>query len=338
MAATNKQVVLRRLVAGKPSLDDLELVEGPIPEAQAGEVLVRTIYLSLDPYMRGRMSTPEAVGEVMVGGVVGEVVSSNAHGFKPGQLVCQYVGGYGWQSYGAVAGSQLRVLDPDLVPITTALGVAGMPGVTAYFGLLEVGRPVAGETVVVSAASGAVGAVVGQLAKMKGCRAVGIAGSAEKCAYVVDELQFDVCVNYKTGDLSAALAAACPDGIDVYFDNVGGRVIDAVAAHLAIGARLSLCGAIAEYNDALGCEWTGPHLSRFIQARRATMRGFNQGEFADRHEEALALLATWVRSGALTYKEQVVVGLENAPAAFLGMLEGSNFGKLLVQVSDDPTK
>ena len=180
--------------------------------------------------------------------------------------------------------------------------------------------------------------MVGQLAKMKGCRAVGIAGSAEKCAYVVDELQFDVCVNYKTGDLSAALAAACPDGIDIYFDNVGGRVIDAVAAHLAIGARLSLCGAIAEYNDALGCEWTGPHLSRFIQARRATMRGFNQGEFADRHEEALALLATWVRSGALTYKEQVVVGLENAPAAFLGMLEGSNFGKLLVQVSDDPTR
>jgi NADPH-dependent curcumin reductase CurA len=224
------------------------------------------------------------------------------------------------------------------VPITTALGVAGMPGVTAYFGLLEVGRPVAGETVVVSAASGAVGAVVGQLARMKGCRAVGTAGTAEKCAYVVDELQFDACVNYKSGDLSAALAAACPDGIDVYFDNVGGRVIDAVAAHLAIGARLSLCGAIAEYNDALDSEWTGPHLSRFIQARRATMRGFNQGEFADRHEEALALLATWVRSGALKYKEQVVVGLENAPAAFLGMLEGSNFGKLLVQVSDDPTR
>ena len=189
MAATNKQVVLRRLVAGKPSLDDLELIAGPLPEPQAGEVLVRTIYLSLDPYMRGRMGAPEAVGEVMVGGVVGEVVASNAAGFEPGQLVCQYVGGYGWQSYGAVAGSQLRVLDPDLVPITTALGVVGMPGVTAYFGLLEVGRPVAGETVVVSAASGAVGAVVGQLARMKGCRAVGIAGSAEKCAYVVDELR-----------------------------------------------------------------------------------------------------------------------------------------------------
>ena len=222
MDATNKQVVLRRLVAGRPTLDDLELVEGPVPEPQAEEVLVRTIYLSLDPYMRGRMSTPEAVGEVMVGGVVGEVVVSKAAGFAPGQLVCQYVGGYGWQSYGTVAGSQLRVLDPDLVPITTALGVVGMPGVTAYFGLLEIGKPVAGDTVVVSAAAGAVGAVVGQLAKMKGCRAVGIAGTAEKCAYVVDELQFDACVNYKTDDLPAALGAACPDGIDVYFDNVGG--------------------------------------------------------------------------------------------------------------------
>ena len=338
MAETNRQVVLRRVVAGRPALDDLELIEGPVPEPQAGEVLVRTIYLSLDPYMRGRMSSPEAVGTVMVGGVVGEVVVSNAAGFVPGQVVCQYVGGYGWQSYGAVAGSQLRVLDPDLVPITTALGVVGMPGVTAYFGLLDVGQPVAGETVVVSAASGAVGAVVGQLAKMKGCRAVGIAGTAEKCAYVVDELGFDACVNYKTDDLPAGLAAACPDGIDIYFDNVGGTVIDVVAAQLTVGARLSLCGAIAEYNDVLGSAWSGPHLSRFIQARRATMRGFNQGEFADRHEEALALLATWVRSGALKYKEQVVVGLENAPAAFLGMLEGTNFGKLLVQVSDDPTR
>ena len=338
MAETNRQVVLRRVVAGRPALDDLELIEGPVPEPQAGEVLVRTIYLSLDPYMRGRMSAAEAVGTVMVGGVVGEVVVSNAAGFVPGQVVCQYVGGYGWQSYGAVAGAQLRVLDPDLVPITTALGVVGMPGVTAYFGLLDVGQPVAGETVVVSAASGAVGAVVGQLAKMKGCRAVGIAGTAEKCAYVVDELGFDACVNYKTDDLPAGLAAACPDGIDVYFDNVGGTVIDVVAAQLTVGARLSLCGAIAEYNDVLGSAWSGPHLSRFIQARRATMRGFNQGEFADRHEEALALLATWVRSGALKYKEQVVVGLENAPAAFLGMLEGTNFGKLLVQVSDDPTR
>ena len=338
MAETNRQVVLRRVVAGRPALDDLELIEGPVPEPQAGEVLVRTIYLSLDPYMRGRMSAPEAVGTVMVGGVVGEVVVSNAAGFVPGQVVCQYVGGYGWQSYGAVAGAQLRVLDPDLVPITTALGVVGMPGVTAYFGLLDVGQPVAGETVVVSAASGAVGAVVGQLAKMKGCRAVGIAGTAEKCAYVVDELGFDACVNYKTDDLPAGLAAACPDGIDVYFDNVGGTVIDVVAAQLTVGARLSLCGAIAEYNDVLGSAWSGPHLSRYIQARRATMRGFNQGEFADRHEEALALLATWVRSGALKYKEQVVVGLENAPAAFLGMLEGTNFGKLLVQVSDDPTR
>ena len=338
MAETNRQVVLRRVVAGRPALDDLELIERPVPEPQAGEVLVRTIYLSLDPYMRGRMSAPEAVGTVMVGGVVGEVVVSNAAGFVPGQVVCQYVGGYGWQSYGAVAGAQLRVLDPDLVPITTALGVVGMPGVTAYFGLLDVGQPVAGETVVVSAASGAVGAVVGQLAKMKGCRAVGIAGTAEKCAYVVDELGFDACVNYKTDDLPAGLAAACPDGIDVYFDNVGGTVIDVVAAQLTVGARLSLCGAIAEYNDVLGSAWSGPHLSRFIQARRATMRGFNQGEFADRHEEALALLATWVRSGALKYKEQVVVGLENAPAAFLGMLEGTNFGKLLVQVSDDPTR
>jgi NADPH-dependent curcumin reductase CurA len=279
-----------------PVPEDFELVESPIPQPGDGEVLVRTIYVSLDPYMRGSMSKTETVGQVLVGGVVGEVVESRHPDFHAGQFVCQYVGGYGWQSYGAVPGAELRVLDPGLVPISTALGVVGMPGVTAYFGLLAVGQPVAGETVVVSAAAGAVGAVVGQIAKIKNCRAVGIAGSDEKCNYVVEELGFDAAVNYRAGDL---------DG--------------------------------AEYNDPLG-SLQGTRINRYVQGSLAHMVGMNQGQYQDRHEEALALLAWWVRGGRIAYREDIVVGLEKAPEAFIGMMQGKNFGKLLVRVSPDPTR
>ena len=337
MSEVNRQIILRRTARGMPVAEDFELVQQPIPQPGEGEVLVRTIYLSLDPYMRGRMGNAEAVGQVLLGGVVGQVVASRHPHFHENQFVCQYVGGYGWQSHGVAPGAELRVLDPGLVPMSTTLGVAGMPGVSAYFGLLEVGKPVAGETVVVSAASGAVGAVVGQLAKMKSCRAVGIAGTDDKCRYIVEELGFDAAINYRTEDLAAALAKACPDGIDVYFDNVGGPVLDAVMAQISSGARIALCGSIAEYNEPTG-QRQGPSLNRIAQGGLARIEGFNQGQYQDRHEEALALLAVWVRSGKLKYKEDIVVGLEKAPEAFIGMMQGKNFGKLLVQVSDDPTR
>ena len=337
MSELNRQIILRRPVQGMPAPEDFELVESPIPQPEAGEVLVRTIYVSLDPYMRGRMSSEERVGEVLYGGVTGQVAVSRHPEFQEGQFVCQYVGGYGWQSYGVVPGEELRVLDPGLVPISTSLGIVGMPGVSAYFGLLEVGKPVAGETVVVSAASGAVGAVAGQIAKLKNCRTVGIAGSREKCDYVVEELGFDAAVNYRTEDLDAELARTCPAGIDVYFDNVGGPILDVVMAQINTGARIALCGSIAEYNDPIGT-LQGTRINRYVQGGLARMEGFNQGQYKDRHEESLALLAWWVRHGKLKYREDIIMGLEKAPEAFIGMMQGRNFGKLLIQVHEDPTQ
>ena len=337
MSELNRQIILRRPVQGMPAPEDFELVESPIPQPEAGEVLVRTIYVSLDPYMRGFMGNEEKVGQVMIGGVTGQVAVSRHPEFQEGQFVCQYVGGYGWQSYGVVSGEELRVLDPGLVPISTSLGIVGMPGVSAYFGLLEVGKPVAGETVVVSAASGAVGAVAGQIAKLKKCRAVGIAGSREKCDYIVEELGFDAAVNYRTEDLDAELARTCPAGIDVYFDNVGGSILDVVMAQINTGARIALCGSIAEYNDPIGT-LQGTRINRYVQGGLARMEGFNQGQYKDRHEESLALLAWWVRHGKLKYREDIIMGLEKAPEAFIGMMQGRNFGKLLIQVREDPTQ
>ena len=337
MSELNRQIILRRPVQGMPTPEDFELVEGPIPQPEAGEVLVRTIYVSLDPYMRGFMGNEEKVGQVMIGGVTGQVAVSRHPEFQEGQFVCQYVGGYGWQSYGVVSGEELRVLDPGLVPISTSLGVVGMPGVSAYFCLLEVGKPVAGETVVVSAASGAVGAVAGQIAKLKKCRTVGIAGSREKCDYVVEELGFDAAVNYRIEDLDAELARTCPAGIDVYFDNVGGPILDVVMAQINTGARIALCGSIAEYNDPIGT-LQGTRINRYVQGGLARMEGFNQGQYKDRHEESLALLAWWVRHGKLKYREDIIMGLEKAPEAFIGMMQGRNFGKLLIQVRKDPTQ
>ena len=337
MSELNRQIILRRPVQGMPAPEDFELVESPIPQPEAGEVLVRTIYVSLDPYMRGFMGNEEKVGQVMIGGVTGQVAVSRHPEFQEGQFVCQYVGGYGWQSYGVVPGEELRVLDPGLVPISTSLGVVGMPGVSAYFCLLEVGKPMAGETVVVSAASGAVGAVAGQIAKLKKCRTVGIAGSREKCDYVVEELGFDAAVNYRTEDLDAELARTCPAGIDVYFDNVGGPILDVVMAQINTGARIALCGSIAEYNDPIGT-LQGTRINRYVQGGLARMEGFNQGQYKDRHEESLALLAWWVRHGKLKYREDIIMGLEKAPEAFIGMMQGRNFGKLLIQVREDPTQ
>jgi NADPH-dependent curcumin reductase CurA len=307
-------------------------------------VLVRTIWLSLDPYMRGRMNdvksyaTPVPLGGVMTGGTVGEIVESRHAGFAPGDFVLTYGG---WQTFhvarvAAAPGpfGPLK-LDPKAAPISTALGVLGMPGMTAYVGLYDLGQPKAGETVVVSAAAGAVGSAVGQLAKIRGCRAVGIAGSPAKCEYVVKELGFDACVSYRGGDLLAALGEACPKGIDVYFDNVGGEVLKTVLRLVNPFARIPLCGIISQYNATELPP--GPNLAPVL-VNRVTIRGFIVSDHIERLPAFLADCGRWVREGRLKYREDIVDGLDRAPAAFIGLLQGKNLGKMLVKVSEDPTR
>jgi NADPH-dependent curcumin reductase CurA len=337
-ALMNRQVLLRARPSGMPKPSDFELVESPVPSPGEGEFLCRTIYLSLDPYMRGRISGAPSYaasvepGQVIVGGTVSEVIESRHPGLATGDLVLGYDG---WQAYAVSRGVGVRKLDPEQAPISTALGVLGMPGMTAYVGLVDIGQPRPGETVVVSAAAGAVGSAVGQIAKLKGCRAVGIAGSRDKCDYVVRELGLDACVNYKTDDLLPALRKACPAGIDVYFENVGGDVQRAVLQLINMNARIPLCGLIAEYNAAeppSGPSW------RTLLINRATVRGFIVSDHASRMGDFLADCSRWVREGKLKYREDVVVGLEKAPEAFIGLLQGKNFGKLLVRVGPDPTK
>ena len=333
----NRQIRLKSRPAGAPSSENFELAEAPMPAAGEGEVVRRTIYLSLDPYMRGRMSEAPSyaacvgLGEVMCGHTVSEVVESRDPNFRAGDLVTGYDG---WQEFGRSKGKDLRKLDAKGPPISTAIGVLGMPGLTAYVGLLDIGQPKPGETVVVSAASGAVGAIVGQLAKIKGCRAVGIAGSPEKCRYVVDDLGFDACLNYKTDDLVPALRAACPNGIDIDFENVGGAVLAAALKVLNRGARIPLCGMISEYNATSSS--VGPSL-RSLLVHRAMIRGFIVSDHADRAPAFFQECAPLVMSGRLKFREDMVEGLENAPSAFMGLLEGQNFGKLIVRVSKDPT-
>jgi NADPH-dependent curcumin reductase CurA len=335
---TNRQVLLRRRPTGLPAADDFEIVDQPIPSVNEGDVLRRTIYLSLDPYMRGRMSdapsyaAPVGLGQVMVGRTVGEVLESKHPGFTKGDFVAA---NDGWQAFGLSPGGALQKLDPRAAPISTALGVLGMPGLTAYVGLLDIGQPKPGETVVVSAASGAVGAVVGQLARIKGCRAVGVAGSPEKCEYVVSELGFDACVSHRGSDLTRDLAAACPKGIDVYFDNVGGSVLKAVFRLMNQNARIPLCGTISDYNAAELPP--GPNL-RPVLVKRALIKGFIVTDHGDRHRAFQNDAAAWLREGTLKYREDIVEGLDNAPAALLRLFEGRNFGKLLVRVSPDPTR
>ena len=337
-AVISRRVILKSRPVGAPKPSDFDVVEVPLPAPKDGEMLCRTIYLSLDPYMRGRISGVKSYakgvdpGDLMVGGTVSEVVESRHPDFKAGDLVQGYDG---WQTHAISSGTGVRRLDPAQAPISTALGVLGMPGMTAYVGLLDIGRPKAGETVVVSAASGAVGAVVGQLAKLRGCRTVGIAGARDKCAYVVDELGFDACVNYKTDALVPALSAACPTGIDVYFENVGGAVTEAVVQLLNPFARIPLCGLISMYNattPAPGPSW------RALLTNRVLVKGFIVSDHLDRMPAFLADCTTWMREGRLKFREDIVDGLENAPRAFIGLLEGKNFGKMLVRVGDDPTR
>jgi hypothetical protein len=338
MAITARRVILKSRPVGAPKPSDFALVEAPVPAPGEGEILCRTIYLSLDPYMRGRISGVKSYakgvdpGELMVGGTVGEVLESKHPGFKAGDVVQGYDG---WQTHAVSKGAGVRTLDPSQAPISTALGVLGMPGMTAYVGLLDIGQPKPGETVVVSAASGAVGAVVGQIAKLKGCRVVGIAGAKEKCDYVVSQLGFDACVNYKTDELGPALQAACPKGIDVYFENVGGEITEAVVQLLNPFARVPLCGLISQYN-ATG-PITGPNW-RVLLTNRVLVKGFIVSDHLDRMPAFLADVGRWVREGKIKYREDVVNGLDNAPAAFIGLLQGKNFGKLIVKVGDDPTR
>ena len=336
--ATHRQILLAARPSGYPGDDDFRIVESPVPEPGPGEFLVRVVYLSLDPYMRGRMSDarsyvpPVAVGDVMEGGIVGEVVRSNHPGFAVGDVV---EGRLGWQEYALSSGKGVRRIDPTLAPISTALGVLGMPGLTAYFGLLDVGQPKAGETVVVSAASGAVGGLVGQIAKLQGCRAVGMAGTDAKVRYLTEELGYDAGINYRTApNLDAALQAACPGGIDVYFDNVGGRITEAVSRHVNMFARFAVCGLISQYN--LTEPELAPRNERFVLVNRVRIQGFLVFDFAARYKEALAQLAEWLRQGRLRYREDIVEGLDRAPRALTDLLQGRNFGKMLVRVGPDP--
>ena len=337
----NRQWLLAARPQGEPRDSDFRWAEGTIPDPGPGEFVVRSIYLSLDPYMRGRMNEGPSyapalqIGDVMVGGAVSRVVASQHPGFAEGDIV---EGRTGWQDYALSDGTGLRKVDPALGPISTANGVLGMPGVTAYTGLLNIGQPKAGETLVVAAASGAVGAVVGQIAKIRGARAVGVAGGPEKCEFVTRDLGFDACVDHRGGDFETALEAACPDGIDVYFENVGGRVFDAVLPRLNPFARVPVCGMIAHYNEAEPPPGPDrlPMYMRLALTHRVTTRGFIVWDYQDQYDEALRELSGWVRDGRLKYREDIVDGLENAPKAFRGLLRGENFGKLSIRVCADP--
>jgi NADPH-dependent curcumin reductase len=335
---THRRVVLVRRPPGEPAESDFRVEEAAVPEPGPREVLVRVVYLSLDPYQRGRMrdaasyAAPVGLGEVMTGGVVGEVVKSNHPDFAAGDIVEDRLG---WQEYAIGGGPSLRKVDPRIAPISTANGVLGMPGMTAYFGLLDVGQPKPGETVVVSAASGAVGQVVGQIARIMGCHVVGIAGGPKKCAFVTDELGFDACLDYKAGkDLDAALRAACPNGIDVYFDNVGGTISDAVLRNVNFFARVALCGSISQYNATT--PEMGPRLMGTFVGKRVAMRGFIVTDFAERYGPARRQMGEWVKSGRIKYREDIADGIDKTPRAFIGMLRGENFGKQLVRLGPEP--
>ena len=328
----NTQVLLARRPEGEPAPDDFRIVQTPVPAPKDGEVLLRTRFLSLDPYMRGRMSAaksyakPGEVGEVMTGGTVSDVVESRHTGFEKGDVV---VGMTGWQEYAVSDGRGLRKLDPQAAPVTYALGVLGMPGHTAYCALLDIGAPKTGETLVVSAASGAVGSVAGQIGKLKGCRVVGVAGGADKCRFVVETLGFDACIDRRAESLDDALAKHCPDGIDVYFDNTAGPILEAVLRRINLHARIPLVGTIAQYNATQAPP--GPNV-RPLLVNRAKIEGFLVFDHTAHFDAFQRDVGGWVRGGRIHYKEDVVEGLEQAPRALIGLLRGENFGKLLVKV------
>ena len=329
----NHQFKLARRPVGMVQRSDFEYTEAPVAEPGAGEVLVRILYISLDPAMRGWMNEgksyvpPVGIGEVMRAGALGRVIASNDPGVAVGDHV---VGVLGVQEYAVAKGKSLTKVDPRLVPLPVYLGTLGMPGMTAYFGLLDVGRPKAGETVVVSGAAGAVGQVVGQIAKIKGCRVVGIAGGKDKCDYL-RSIGFDAAIDYKHDDVKAALKKHCPKGVDVYFDNVGGDILDAVLTQLAMHARIVICGAISQYNEA---RMKGPSNYMSLLVNRATMQGMVVFDYASRYGEAAREMAGWMAAGELKTREDIVEGLETFPEALLKLFKGENTGKLVLKVAD----
>jgi len=329
----NKQILLASRPVGEPTEANFSIVETDLPKPQDGEVLIHTLYLSVDPYMRGRMNdrksyvAPFEVNEVITGGGIGEVVESRSPSLQPGELV---TGMLGWELYSIAKAKDLMKIDSKLKPVTTTLGVLGMPGLTAYFGLLDIGRPTEGETVVVSGAAGAVGLTVCQIAKIKGCHVVGIAGSDEKNLYLERELSVDKTINYKSGNTFQALKNACPDGVDVYFDNVGGEVSDAGLPLINKGARIPLCGQISMYN--LEKPDVGARVQPYLLVKSALMQGFIITDYASRFSEGIDQLLRWYTEGKLKHAENIVEGFENAPRAFLGLFKGENLGKQLVKV------
>ena len=337
----NRRWVLAERPEGEFDESAFRMEEVPVPEPGPGELLVRNIWLSVDPYMRGRMreaksyAKPVPIGGVMEGGTVGEVVASNNPGFQAGDIVEERLG---WQDWGVTNGKATRKIDPSLAPIQTAVGILGMPGMTAYFGTLEVMEVKEGDTIVVSAASGAVGGLVGQIARIAGAkRVVGIAGGPEKCAYCIDELGFDDCLDYRgfgkdTAILTAALRETCPDGINGYFDNVGGWISDAIYPAMALKGRVAICGTISEYN--LATPELAPRITRHVLVNRLRVQGLIVFDFADRYDQGLRQMAEWLRDGKLRYREDIVDGLENAPKALLRLFRSENFGKQLVRIRE----
>ncbi len=341
--SANHRIVLASRPYGSPTADNFRVESEPLPTPTQGQMLLRTVYLSLDPYMRGRMSDapsyapPVMLGDVMVGSTVSRVESSRLPGFSEGDWVLSQGG---WQEYCISYGEGAFNLGPQMTHPSYALGVLGMPGFTAYMGLLDIGQPKPGETVVVAAATGAVGSVVGQIAKLKGCRIIGIAGGAKKCCYAVEEFGFDECIDHRSPKLKEQLAQACPDGIDVYFESVGGVVFDAVLRLLNPRSRIPLCGLIAHYNDTespQGRDRTAQVMATFLK-RRVRVQGFIIfDDYGSRYGEFQKQMSEWFSAGKIKYVEDVVEGLDRAPAAFMGLLQGKNFGKLIVRVSADTT-
>ena len=345
MTETMQRIALARRPVGTPADEDFLLESIPMPTPAEGEVLVEVHYMSLDPYMRGRMddaksyANPVPLGGTMEGGAVGQVVATNAADFAAGDYV---FGMLGWASHACIKAKELRKLDPKLAPITTALGVLGMPGFTGWYGLMELGRPKAGETLVVAAATGPVGSMVGQVAKARGLRTVGIAGGAEKCALAVEKFGFDVCLDHKeyadARAMRAAIAEQCPKGVDIYFENVAGKIFEAVLPLMNVGGRIPLCGLISWYNaGALGANAGGerdnlPKLWRTILVSRLSVNGFIISDHWDRYVDFLCDVGPMLAKGQITYQEDITEGLENAPRAFMGLLNGENFGKQIVKV------
>jgi NADPH-dependent curcumin reductase CurA len=333
----NRQVRLKSRPAGIPEAENFEIVNAPVPELGDNEVLVRNIYLSVEPAMRGwvsqvaNYSDPVPLGTVMRALAVGRVAASRHSDFRPGEFV---TGMFGWQDYASVEAKviQRKVTETDL-PISTSLGVLGLNGLTAYFGLQEIGQPKTGETVVVSTAAGAVGSCVGQIAKIKGCRTVGITGGPEKARICRDEFGYDAAIDYKAGDLDSALATACPEGVDVYYDNTAGRISDEVLKHLKVGARVVICGTASIAN------WEpipkGPRVERHLLAKRARMQGFLVFDYAERYADALQELTQWVRQGLIRYREDILEGIEQAPGSIAGLYRGENFGKRLIRIAPE---